>query len=123
MIELTMTDTEQNLSGFMLPVMSGFVSIKELQYSGQKFTFALISRRGALRVGTRYFSRGIDMDGNVSNFVETEQIVVRNETVFSHVQIRGSIPLFWKQVINIKYQPELVVHSSTSTVCLQVVCI
>jgi hypothetical protein len=35
----------------------------------------LISRRQHLRTGTRMNVRGLDDDGNVANFVETEQIL------------------------------------------------
>ena len=34
-----------------------------------------MSRRCCFRAGTRLFTRGIDVQGNVANFVETEQIV------------------------------------------------
>jgi hypothetical protein len=50
----------------------------------------------------RYNSRGINDDGNVANFAETEQILVGgpgNNSITSFVQIRGSIPLFWAQVL------------------------
>eukprot|EP00158_Paraphelidium_tribonemae_P003429 Partr_v1_DN26119_c0_g1_i3_m10483 putative SAC1 suppressor of actin mutations 1-like (yeast) len=112
LIEVTLSDSQQNLSGFILPVVSGFVSINQVVHAGHKFHYALISRRGVGRVGTRYFSRGIDADGNVSNFVETEQIVACKDQLFSHVQTRGSIPLFWKQIVNTKYKPKMVVHST-----------
>jgi hypothetical protein len=58
---------------------------------------ALISRRQHLRGGTRYNARGIDDQGNVANFVETEQILRLNNLVFSYVIIRGSVPVFWEQ--------------------------
>lgn len=32
-----------------------------------------------IRAGTRWYRRGIDKDGNVANFVETEQIVESGE--------------------------------------------
>ena len=59
----------------------------------------LISRRSFKRAGTRFHSRGIDESGKVSNFVETETIVSYNQRqiLFSHLQIRGSVPLFWTQ--------------------------
>jgi len=59
----------------------------------------LLSRRHTAKAGTRFHQRGIDEGGNVANFVETELIVRYNngETVFSHVQVRGSVPLFWSQ--------------------------
>ena len=45
--------------------------------------------------GTRYLSRGLDEDGNVANFVETEQLLIYKDFIYSFVQIRGSVPLFW----------------------------
>ncbi len=52
----------------------------------------------------------IVLQGAVANFVESEQIVVLedkqgNVTTSSFVQIRGSIPLLWSQIPNIKYKP------------------
>ena len=41
--------------------------------------------------------RGIDDDGNVANFVETEQIMVINELQHSYIITRGSVPIFWSQ--------------------------
>ena len=45
---------------------------------GCNFQVLLIARRSRNRVGTRYYHRGMDDTGNVANFVETEQIVVRD---------------------------------------------
>lgn len=50
-----------------------------------------------LRGGTRYNARGIDDNGNVGNFVETEQIIKMANLVFSYIIIRGSVPIFWEQ--------------------------
>lgn len=112
---------EQDLSAFILPVISGFIEFHKFSSDFKRdCTLGLISRRGSQRIGTRYFSRGIDHDGNVSNFVETEQILaVRlpadySWKIFSHVQIRGSIPLFWNQIVNTKYKPDLKLFSNTS---------
>jgi hypothetical protein len=61
--------------------------------------------------GTRYHMRGIDEEGNVANNVETEQLVIAAKGgVYSFVQTRGSIPVFWDQTPNIKYQPRPVVR-------------
>lgn len=47
--------------------------------------------------------------GVVANFVETEQIVEiktpKGSYISAFVQIRGSIPLLWSQIPNIKYKP------------------
>lgn len=49
--------------------------------------------------------RGLDNQGNPANYVETEQIIEFNNFRSSFVQIRGSIPLYWSQMPNIKYKP------------------
>ncbi|KHN11008.1 Polyphosphoinositide phosphatase [Glycine soja] len=51
----------------------------------------------------RYLKRGVNDRGRVANDVETEQIVLDEESgsckgkMSSVVQMRGSIPLFWSQ--------------------------
>ncbi len=47
--------------------------------------------------GTRYNSRGIDNNGHVANFVESEQILITPSYLFSFIQIRGSLPFYWEQ--------------------------
>ena len=61
-------------------------------------TLTLISRLSCRRAGTRFNSRGIDDDGNVANFVESETIFYHPSSLcFSYAQIRGSVPIFWEQ--------------------------
>ena len=67
-----------------------------------EFLLTLISRRSTKRPGLRYLRRGIDEDGNVANFVETEQILSSpawdaSKPIYSFIQIRGSIPLYFSQ--------------------------
>lgn len=58
----------------------------------------IISRQSSRRAGTRFNSRGIDDDGHVANFVETEMVLwVAPGIAFSYVQVRGSVPIFWEQ--------------------------
>jgi hypothetical protein len=64
---------------------------------GAVLDYTLITRRSWAKGGTRYNSRGIDHQGNVANFCETEQIFFIAGQCFSHVQIRGSVPCYWKQ--------------------------
>jgi hypothetical protein len=47
--------------------------------------------------GVRFISRGLDDNSNVANFVESELIVTYEKHLYSFVQVRGSIPLFWEQ--------------------------
>ena len=56
----------------------------------------LISRRRQARGGVRFIQRGIDEQGNCANMVESEVIVTYLGKIYSFVQIRGSIPLFWE---------------------------
>ena len=58
----------------------------------------LISRLSCRRAGTRFNSRGIDDEGYVANFVETETTFYQPSGLcFSYAQIRGSVPIFWEQ--------------------------
>lgn len=96
---------------FLLPLLSGYIGMKKVMMANKELTLVLISRRSRERCGTRYFSRGIDEDGNVSNFNETEQILICGEegkrTFASHVQTRGSIPVFWAEMNGLAYVPKL----------------
>jgi phosphatidylinositol 4-phosphatase len=70
----------------------------------QTFVLTLISRRSRFRAGTRYNRRGVDENGKVANYVETEQIISYLDHQVSFVQVRGSVPVFWSQP-GIKYRP------------------
>ena len=66
-------------------------------YLGSVVKYVLITRRSWAKGGTRFNARGVDVKGNVANFCETEQLLFMKNQCFSHVQIRGSVPIFWKQ--------------------------
>ena len=78
-------------------MIQGHVDQYESQFMGKEAHLLLISRRRFEMAGTRFNARGLDEEGNCANFVETEMIVEypSQSLVFSHVQIRGSIPIFW----------------------------
>ena len=66
--------------------------------TGLPSTLTLISRLSCRRAGTRFNSRGIDDDGNVANYVQTETVFATPDGLcFSYVETRGSVPLFWEQ--------------------------
>lgn len=79
-------------SGFVVPVIQGFVGVSDFTLSGNPVTISMVSRLGFARAGTRFNMRGIDDDGNVANFVETETIFRTKDSMFSFVQVRGSVP-------------------------------
>lgn len=84
----------------------GFFDIVPVQIGQKSFDLVLATRRSCRRAGTRYNVRGIDSNGSVANFAETEQIVYFDGNYASFVQIRGSIPLFWTQTVDISYKPK-----------------
>lgn len=124
---------------YILPVMFGMMRITPAKVKGTLFVFALITRRSRHRAGTRYFSRGIDDEGHVSNYNETEQVVILNDTagglsgfaggqsmkdektgkdpqVLAFVQTRGSVPVYWAEVNDLKYTPRLQVRGVETSI-------
>lgn len=97
--------SQPELHRFCLPLVHGFISVNQCTLNGENFLWSVISRRCCFRAGTRLFTRGVDVQGSVANFIETEQIVEYNGDRSSFVQTRGSIPLFWSQLPNLKYKP------------------
>ncbi|KAK0239924.1 SacI homology domain-containing protein [Armillaria nabsnona] len=98
---------DAGLHPYVLPIMQGYCQISafDIPEDGAEnpvpVDYVLISRRSRDRAGLRYQRRGVDDEAHVANFVETETImrVVREgkANMFSYVQIRGSIPLYWTQ--------------------------
>ncbi|KAL1623586.1 Inositol-1,4,5-trisphosphate 5-phosphatase 1 [Neofusicoccum ribis] len=94
-------------SGILTSAIRGFASTFNVPAAssparntrtGLPSTMTLISRLSCRRAGTRFNARGMDDDGNVANFVETETIFWTPDGVcFSYVQVRGSVPIFWEQ--------------------------
>jgi phosphatidylinositol 4-phosphatase len=118
---------------YILPVMFGMLRIEVTKIKSNPFTFALLTRRSRHRGGTRYFSRGMDENGHVSNYNETEQVVILNDhaggmgnefsagekkelQVMAYVQTRGSIPVFWAEVNNLQYLPKLQIRGVDTAV-------
>ncbi|KRY85175.1 Nodal modulator 1 [Trichinella pseudospiralis] len=90
---------------FAIPMMLGFVEIRDCVVAGNSFKLILISRRSCHRAGVRFHTRGIDNDGNAANFIETEQILEVEDRLSSFVQTRGSAPVFWTQKPNLRWLP------------------
>lgn len=132
---------QPGIDPYILPVMFGMLEIRPTTFKGTPLTLVVITRRSRHRAGTRYFSRGIDEEGHVSNYNETEQVLVLNDgrglggfagsgdmqsgklgsdgkemQILSYVQTRGSVPVYWTEVNNLKYTPKLQVRSIESAV-------
>ncbi len=104
---------------FIVPCIFGYIYIKPLMIdSSKKFDFALISKKDCRRPGRRFIVRGIDREGNVANFVETEHVITLYEQgeamkVATYVQTRGSIPALWSQKPTMKWSPTVRIHQNT----------
>ncbi len=118
------TTCKSALSQIVLPVIRGFVEIRHCTLGSSSssstnngrdhhhhFKLCIVSRLGVKRVGTRYNIRGLDHEGNVANYAETEQIVETSNQVLSFLQLRGSIPLYWTQKTTLKYSPKIKLSS------------
>lgn len=101
--------------------------IRPARVNGHHIRLCLLSRRSRYRAGTRYFRRGIDREGHVANFVETEQVLLLDSpspdglgdevtAQLSFVQIRGSMPMFWAEVNTLRYKPDLQIMDLEDTV-------
>ena len=102
----------------------GYANFKEAALHATPITLGIEipTRRSRFRAGTRYFRRGIDADGNVGNFNETEQFLItwgatgtdsKGNQLFAFLQTRGSVPVYWAEINNLKYKPELVLGGNS----------
>ncbi|CAN6916406.1 unnamed protein product [Brassica oleracea] len=89
--------------------------VAELQLKNSTSVISLISRRCTRRLGTRMWRRGANLEGDTANFVESEQIVEINGFKFSLLQVRGSIPLLWEQIVDLSYKPQLKINKHKDT--------
>ncbi|KAI5683971.1 hypothetical protein M9H77_05199 [Catharanthus roseus] len=97
---------DNKLDPYLLPVVQGSFNNFQAAIGKDIVDITLIARRCTRRTGTRMWRRGADSDGFVANFVETEQILQLNGYTASFVQVRGSIPLLWDQIVDLTYKPK-----------------
>lgn len=101
---------------FVTNIINGYFRSYSFFFEQQKpLEFVLISRKSTKRSGTRYFRRGVDSEGEVANFYETEQLIfTKNNIAYSLLIIRGSIPIYWAEINNLRYTPNLLISSKSS---------
>jgi hypothetical protein len=100
---------------WIVPFMSGHIEYEaKCQADDDTFDLLFISRRSKFRQGCRFTKRGVDENGHVANYVETEQILIMRDRITSYVQIRGSIPLLWSSPVHMKYAPEVFISPNTA---------
>ncbi|ETB60466.1 hypothetical protein YYC_02750 [Plasmodium yoelii 17X] len=57
------------------PIIQGYISYTSIEMNKKRIELFLVSRRSSILGGTRFNKRGINDDGYVANFVESEQII------------------------------------------------
>ncbi|CAH9105917.1 unnamed protein product [Cuscuta europaea] len=97
---------DNKLDPFILPVLQGSFNSFQSTIGRDVIDVTLIARRCNRRSGTRMWRRGADSDGYVANFVESEQIIQIKGCIASFVQVRGSIPVLWDQIVDLTYKPK-----------------
>lgn len=102
---------DHKLDPYLLPLVQGSFNHFQAAIGKDIIDVTLIARRCTRRTGTRMWRRGADSDGFVANFVESEQIVQLNGHTASFVQVRGSIPLLWDQIVDLTYKPKFEIVS------------
>lgn len=60
----------------MPKLIHGFINTETLKYKELFIELVLISRKDCRKIGSRLIDRGIDDNGNCSNYVETEMITI-----------------------------------------------
>ncbi|XP_042039090.1 phosphoinositide phosphatase SAC6-like isoform X2 [Salvia splendens] len=96
---------DNKLDPYLLPVIQGSFQNIQAAIGKEILDVALIARRCTRRTGTRMWRRGADSDGFVANFVETEQIIQIHGHTASFIQVRGSMPFLWDQIVDLTYKP------------------
>lgn len=100
--------SDQTVTSRLVIAILGFVETAKLVLSmDRKVVYtAFLSCLSPDRVGTRYGTRGADAHGNVANHVETTILIAYETSQFiriaTFVQVRGSVPLLWKQKPTLK---------------------
>lgn len=109
---------ENKLDGFIMPLLQGSFQTGKLKLKRLPATVALISRRSTRRLGTRMWRRGANLQGDAANFIETEQLLEFDGFISSFLQVRGSIPLLWEQIVDLSYKPRpnIINHEETAKV-------
>ncbi|KAK8960223.1 Phosphoinositide phosphatase SAC8 [Platanthera guangdongensis] len=109
---------EHKLDAFAIPFIQGSFQTTEFTVKKIPAKVTLISRRCNRRLGTRMWRRGANLEGDTANFVETEQLLEAEGCTSSFLQVRGSIPLLWQQIVDLSYKAklEIIGHEETAKV-------
>ncbi|XP_020522342.1 phosphoinositide phosphatase SAC8 isoform X2 [Amborella trichopoda] len=109
---------ESKFDEYIIPLVQGSFQTVQITVKGSPAQITLISRRCTRRLGTRMWRRGANLAGDTANFIETEQLLNFEGFQSSYLQIRGSIPVLWEQIVDLSYKPRprIINHEETPNV-------
>lgn len=83
-------------SGFLITITRGYAQTVNTFTNGNEDTLiTLISKQSCFKNGPLFGDWGVDDNGSVSNFMETEVIIYSKKYCFSYVIVRGNVPIYW----------------------------
>lgn len=83
---------------FLTFTMRGFCKTIVANESESPTALTIISRVSTENKENIFGLQGIDGEGRVANFIETEIIVTTSRYIFAYTQTRGNVPLSWEVV-------------------------
>ncbi|CDR46242.1 CYFA0S22e01640g1_1 [Cyberlindnera fabianii] len=77
-------------------LVRGFAKTANVNIGGDDCLITVISRISWAKASGPFGLTGVDEDGHVSNFIESEILFYNKTFYFSYTQIRGNVPLFYE---------------------------
>lgn len=83
---------------FLTFLIRGFCKTSLVEITDYHSSISIISRISTENKQDIFNLEGINDEGKVSNFVETEVIVSTDRYIYSYTQVSANVPLFWEMV-------------------------
>ncbi|KAH3676140.1 hypothetical protein WICMUC_002162 [Wickerhamomyces mucosus] len=77
-------------------LIRGFAKTYNTVFGDEDSLLTIISRISCAKSGSPFGSNGIDEDGHVSNYIDSEIILYNKSLYFAYDQVRGNVPLFYE---------------------------
>lgn len=83
-------------SGFLVIITRGYArTVNTKLQNNEEVLLTMISKQACMKQGPLFGEWGCDDDGQVSNYVETEVIIVNRKICFAYIIVRGNCPTIW----------------------------
>ncbi|KAH3686308.1 hypothetical protein WICPIJ_002670 [Wickerhamomyces pijperi] len=81
---------------FLTFLIRGFVKTCNTELAGEDTLMTIISRISCAKSSGPFGNNGVDEQGHVSNYIESELVLYNKSVYFAYNQVRGNIPLFYE---------------------------